>query len=414
METRAERDRRLEAWRQLAAGGAAIGELVAKVAEGLAGGDGPTPALVSRLRREHDTDLVAAAIDSVTGRRKAAAGKFRDADRLWCDPQAVEQATSEAVGAWKARRFTGLPVADLCCGMGGDARALGMVAGERLVVVDRDPVRVWMAAMNARAAAGAARVEEAVADVEAWATGVDLGSYAIHLDPARRDERGSRRFDPEACDPPLSTALRLLRSSRGGAIKLSPGIPVPLPGLGSDEELEFISERGTLVQAVVWGGAAAGSPGEVRATMIDGERVTSLAGRPAAPAGTPCGGSVAILAVPDPSIERAGLLALAGWPELAAGLGILGAADATPLPVAVTPFFRRHEILDRPPPREDAVRTALQRLGAAGARVRTRGGSADADRWTRSVRTGLAGPELDLFLLRLGERLVAIVTRPLG
>ena len=62
METRAERDRRLEAWRRLAAGGAAIGELLAKVSEGLAGGEGPTPALVTRLRRDHDADLVAAAL----------------------------------------------------------------------------------------------------------------------------------------------------------------------------------------------------------------------------------------------------------------------------------------------------------------------------------------------------------------
>lgn len=388
-------------------------ELLARVAEGLAEGEGPTPALVARLRRGHDPDLVAAAIDAVVGRRKAA-GKFPGADRLWCDPHAAEQATSEAVAAWKARRFAGLDVADLCCGMGGDAMALARVARERLVVVDRDPVRAWMAGKNARAADGPARVEEAVADVEAWATGADLASLAIHLDPARRDERGSRRFDPEACDPPLSNALRLVRSSRGGAIKLSPGIPVPLPGLGGDEELEFISERGTLVQAIVWTGELARSPGERRATMVDGDAVRTIAGPPTSPPGLPCGESVAMLAVPDPSIERAGLLGLVGLPELAPGLGILGGPVSRP-PDRIGGFFRRYEVLDRPPFREDAVRDSLRRLGARSARVRTRGDSADADRWTKAVRTGRTeGPELDLILLRLGHRLTALIARDLA
>jgi len=387
-------------------------ELLARVAEGLAEGEGPTPALVARLRRGHDADLVAAAIDAVVGRRKAA-GKFPGADRLWCDPHAIEQATSEAVAAWKARRFAGLDVADLCCGMGGDAMALAAVADGRLVVVDRDPVRAWMAGGNARTAGGAARVEETVADVEAWAAGVDLRSFAIHLDPARRDERGSRRFDPEACEPSLSTSLRILRSSCGGAIKLSPGIPVPLPGIGSDEELEFISERGTLVQSVAWGGDLAQAPGERRATVVDGDSVRSVVGPPALPPGDPPGAEVAMLAQPDPSIERAGLLGLAGLPELAPGLGILG-GPRSPLPGVTAGFFRLFEVIDRPPFREEAVRESLRRLGAGGARVRTRGGSADADRWTRAVRTGLGGPDLDLFLLRLGDRLVALVARPLA
>ena len=254
-----------------------------------------------------------------------------------------------------------------------------------------------------------------VGDVGPWAGDRDLSGWLLHLDPARRDERGSRRFDPEACDPPLSAALAIVRGAHGGAIKLSPGVPVPLPGLREDhEELEFVSEAGTLVQAVVWCGSLARSPGERRATIVDGERVHSLCGRASAPRDGPIGADVATLLVPDPSIERAGLLGLADRPELATGLGILG-GDGGPLPDAIAPFFRRYAVLDRPRPREDEVREALARLGAVGARVRTRGGSADADRWTRAVRTGLTGgPELELFLLRLGDRLEALVARGLA
>jgi len=412
MESRATRERRLEAFRRLAEGGPEVAALLAKAEEATRDA-GPTPALVARLRRESDAETVAAAIDLVSARRKAA-GKFLSFAGLWADPHAVEQASSAAVAAWKARRFGSLPVADLCCGMGGDARALAAVACERLVVVDRDPVRAWMAAVNARTVAPGLAIEEAVEDVETWTRGRDLSGWLVHVDPARRDERGTRTYDPEACDPPLSRALAIARSARGGAIKLSPGVPVPLPGVRDEvEELEFLSDAGTLVQAVVWCGDLVRSPGERRATTVAGDRIHSVAGRPSLPVEPPVGEDAATLLVPDPSIERAGLLGLAGRPELATGLGILG-GDREPLPECVRPFFRRYEVLDRPRPREDEVRESLRRLGAAGARVRTRGGSADADRWTRAVRTGLPGPsELDLFLLRLGDRLVATVARPL-
>jgi hypothetical protein len=419
MESRVSRERRLEAFRRLVAGGGEAEAILRQVDTGTREA-GATPALVAGLRRSFDAELVAAAIDLVTARRKAA-GKFPGISGLAADPQAVEQASSAAVAAWKARRFAGFPVADLCCGMGGDARALAAVARERLVVVDRDPVRAWMAAVNARAVAPGLAIEEAVDDVEAWACGRDLSDWLVHLDPARRDERGLRRFDPEAGDPPLSAALAIARSAHGGAIKLSPGIPMPLPGVGAGEELEFLSEAGTLVQAVVWCGSLARSSGERRATLVEGERVHSVAGRPSHPLGPPVGAEVETLLVPDPSIERAGLLGLAEVPELAPGLGILGGrgsapgnSDARALPEDVVPFFRRYEVLARPRPREDEVRETLRRLGAAGARVRTRGDSADADRWTRAVRTGLSpGTDLELFLLRLGDRRVALVAREL-
>jgi len=393
---------RLAAWRRLAAGGTEVAALLAEIA---AAGEA-TPALVARLRRRHEAPLVAAALALVAGRAKAA-GKFPAAAGLWCDPQGVEQASSAAVAAWKARRFAGAKVVDLCCGIGGDAMALAAVAAEPPTVVDRDPVRAWMAATNAggRAEAG---------EVLAWAEGRDLGEALVHLDPARRDERGGRSFDPEACDPPLSASLRLVRAARGGAIKLSPGIPLPLPGLGPDEELEFVSEEGHLVQAVVWSGTTVEAPGQARATRLAGGTVATVVGTPGPVPGPERGPGrgpdIDALVVPDPSLERARLLHLTGMPELAEGLGLLAATGASPPGLA--PFLRRYRVLERLAPREAAVRAALRRRGAAGARVRTRGRSADADRWTKAVRTGESGAELDLFLLRLGDRLVAFVAEP--
>ncbi len=62
----------------------------------------------------------------------------------------LEQATDEIVAACTASRFPrGLPLAELCCGIGGDLLALahrGPVVG-----VDRDPAAAILADANGRA-----------------------------------------------------------------------------------------------------------------------------------------------------------------------------------------------------------------------------------------------------------------------
>ncbi|NJL93085.1 MAG: class I SAM-dependent methyltransferase [Anaerolineae bacterium] len=62
--------------------------------------------------------------------------------------EALQQATSEAVAWHHARLLAAYPrVADLGCGVGGDALAIGQVTS--VLGLDRDPLRLAMAQHNA-------------------------------------------------------------------------------------------------------------------------------------------------------------------------------------------------------------------------------------------------------------------------
>lgn len=383
----------LDAWVALASANDLIG-FAASV-------DPQDVAAVERLRRDWPPAMVSAALSLAQGRRKLRR-KFPDSphrwDRLWSDREAAEQATSQRVAQWKARRFAerAQPVADLCCGMGGDAMSLAAVVDT--LAVDRSELRAWMAGRNA----GCPTV---VAD----ANELRLDRPLVHLDPARRDEgRGVRRWDPGAFSPTLDQCLAIAARCEGGAIKLGPGLDAASV-MASDVELEFISDEGQLAQAVLWTGGLAVAPGARRATILP--RGESLVGQPTrAPLGQEDRFGE-FLFVPDPALERAGLLgsiaAACGLAERSPGLGIL----TGPAP-SRSPWLTAYRILARPKPKEAEIRAALRDVGASGARVRTRGAAVDADRWTTALRVEGGTREVDVFLFRCGRRLEALVAEP--
>lgn len=163
-------------------------------------------AVATRLRRTHPPELVSAAIGQARLRQRAAA-KFpaEDAERMFFTSNGVEQSTRAVVAAHRAARMRDMgvtSVADLCCGIGGDAIALAR-AGIRVLAVDRDPLTAAVARANAEALGLDGLIEVRETDV----TEVDTTGYdAVFVDPARRGGRG-RVFDPEAYSPPLSWAV---------------------------------------------------------------------------------------------------------------------------------------------------------------------------------------------------------------
>src|SRR5690242_5766541 len=77
----------------------------------------PGPSDLTRWRSSAPAGWVAAALRLAAARRRGAA-KFSKADRMWLEPEGVEQATAEPVARHKARRFGSGPVVDLCAGVG--------------------------------------------------------------------------------------------------------------------------------------------------------------------------------------------------------------------------------------------------------------------------------------------------------
>src|SRR6516225_9221446 len=89
---------------------------------------GPTEATFltcfDAVRKHHPPTLAKAALETALLRSRAR-DKFTDADRMYFTREALEQATGEAVARHRANRFARFgSVADLCCGIGGDALAL--------------------------------------------------------------------------------------------------------------------------------------------------------------------------------------------------------------------------------------------------------------------------------------------------
>ena len=142
---------------------------------------GTALALGTRLRERYPAALVAAAL-AQHELRLAARAKFSRAMDMFFTRAGLEQASAEVVARHRQARFAAAGVlADLCCGIGGDLVAL---AGEHQVrAVDRDPLHLRMAMLNAAAYGVSGSVRAARADVrEADLAGVD----AVFIDPARR------------------------------------------------------------------------------------------------------------------------------------------------------------------------------------------------------------------------------------
>jgi SAM-dependent methyltransferase len=259
-------------------------------------------ATATRLRRTHPAALVSAALGQARLRQRAVA-KFGAADayRMFFTPNGVEQATRTSVADYRAGRFaeSGVhSVADLCCGIGGDAIALAR-AGISVLAVDRDPLTSEVARANAEALGLQKLIEVRCADVAE----IDTSPYeAVFVDPARRGGRG-RIFDPEAYSPPLSWATGAALKAPRAALKIAPG--VPHEAIGPQAEAEWISDGGDVKEAVLWFGKGF-TPGAFRATLLPScATLTSDGPLPAPPVG-PVG---RYLHEPDGAVIRAHLVA---------------------------------------------------------------------------------------------------------
>jgi hypothetical protein len=282
--------------------------------------------------------------------------------------------------------------------MGGDLMSIARVAPAE--GIDRDPVRAWMAARNAGVPVHVGDVRDAV-----------IGDRLVHIDPARRDERGTRHHGLDGYEPGLAVLQRMWSESPGGGAKLGPGIDLPIEGAPAGSELEFISEDRTLVQAVLWWGACARHPGERAATALRGSEVRTMHGMPGAMPfrDGPYG---ACIAVPDPALERSGLAgasaAQLGLAEAAVGLGIAHGPHPTHDEAW---WWRWYRVEAEIPWRTDAALAWLRDHDAGEVTVKTRGKAVDPDALARAWR-GRGARAWTVFMLRHGNALRAFATEP--
>ncbi|WP_299049358.1 THUMP-like domain-containing protein [uncultured Actinomyces sp.] len=210
-------------------------------------------ALGERLRAQgHSPDLVAAALTQQRLRARAAAKFGPFASTMLFTSDGLEQATRLAVAAHHAARYQHAGttrVADLGCGIGGDALALAGL-GLGVLAVERDETTAALATVNLmRFPEVTVRCADA-REVDLVAEGVD----GVFADPARRSG-GRRLTDPEQWSPPLSTVLAWREQVPALGVKAAPGIDHAL--LPADAHVQWVSVDGGVLEADIWCGPLA-------------------------------------------------------------------------------------------------------------------------------------------------------------
>ncbi|MBI3463030.1 MAG: SAM-dependent methyltransferase [Planctomycetes bacterium] len=341
--------------------------------------------------------------------RRRASEKFTRASQMFFTPLGLEQATGEAVARYKASRFPdGSPVADLCCGIGGDL--LSLCSRGPAVGIDRDPVKTLLAEANCRtletrAGGGATQVMVQTADISA----IPLADFAAwHLDPDRR-ATGRRTTRVEAQEPGPEVIDRLLAEVPHAAIKLAPASHVP-DNWSQQAEREWISYAGQCRQQVAWFGELAVRPGRRAATVIGASRVRTLEGRPGAP--PPAIAAIGrYLFEPDAAVLAAGLI-----PSLCVELGLSAisteAAYLTGDHPAHDAAAQCFEVIDVLPFDVKRIKALLRERGVGRLEVKKRGVPHDPEQIRRQLR--VPGDEsCTLLLARVRNAVTAILARRL-
>ena len=208
--------------------------------------------LTKRLRAALSPERTHLVLEQVELRERARA-KFSQPEKMFFTRKLLEQSTDEQIASYKASRFpSGQPIADLCCGIGGDSLALSQRGP--CLAVDRDPVAILLVGANSRALQEGALTCE-VADVRGLVDRLDCAAW--HVDPDRR-VAAQRTSQPVFSEPSLDVFQALHRRVDAGAIKLAPG--AELADDWNDDapiELEWIGSRRECRQQVVWLGRLA-------------------------------------------------------------------------------------------------------------------------------------------------------------
>lgn len=352
-------------------------------------------ALGTRLRREHDPALVAAAVTQNHLRGKAVTKFGPDAAHLWFTHDALEQSTRGSVATARAQRLRSQGVAavlDLGCGIGGDLLALAR-AGLRVRGVEHDPVRAAIARANLAALGLEGEVLTAdLADVESGADEVTF------LDPARRSGSG-RVFDVDAMEPPWSVVLDRLHHR--SVVKTMPGIEHR--HLPDDVEAQWVSDGGDLVEACLWSPDLATTTR--RATLLPGPIELTGDGSPAETG--PLG---AWLHEPDDAVIRAGLVgALAE--RLDAHLLDEHLAYLTSDDPSTDRLARSFRVVEELPYREKQLRAALVARDVGTLTIKKRGVDVSPEKLVRRLR--LTGSRSAVVVLaRIGSGARAFLVEP--
>lgn len=370
--------------------------------------DDLTPAAVlataTALRQRLGPAGAQAVLEMATLQRHAASKFGRAADMLFTR-EALEQASGEAVARHRANRFAAQgysSIADLGCGIGGDALALATVAP--VVGIDRDPLRLRMARHNLAVYEHATDFLPVCADLEVLSP---LPVDAFFIDPARRtisDPRSapSRRLrSVYTYQPPWPVVAAWLSTVPHAAMKVSPGIDYD--EVPPEAELEFVSLRGEVKEGIFWFGDLRSGAARTATLLPDVASLSAHGAEPTVAVGEPR----AYLYEPDGAVIRAHLVRTLAA-HLDATLLDSSIAYLTADTLRPTPFARAFTLEAAFPFQLKRLRHYLREHHVGAVIVKKRGSPLDPEDLRRALR--LTGYEERIVFLTqvLGKPFVLI------
>ncbi|HEV7812504.1 MAG TPA: class I SAM-dependent methyltransferase [Leifsonia sp.] len=363
--------------------------------------------MVSDLRKAgHPPGLVAAVLTQAKLRSKARVKFGEFADRMLFTEAGLEQATRLPVAARHAGRFAAARldrVADLCCGIGGDAMALSALELD-VLAVEADEVTAAIASFNLAPFPNATVVHGPAEKTDL--RGID----GVYLDPARRTPghgQTSRLTNPDDYSPSLNFAFELA-TGRSVGIKLGPGFD--RESIPSTAEAQWVSVDGQLVEMGLWFGALA-RPGIRRAALVlDGDKADELTA-PSDSDDVESGPLGEYLYEPNGAVIRARLIGdlarMIGARMLSDGIAYLTADDAVS-----TPFAAGFRVLETLPYQERELKRALKERGIGTLEIKKRG--VDVDPAALRKRLSLSGSRsATLVLTRVAGKHTALLVERL-
>ena len=365
-------------------------------------------AAVSRLRAAgHSPDLVSAVVSQARLRVKAEAKFGPFAERMLFTRAGLEQATRLSVAARHAARFRAAGcarVADLGCGIGGDA--LGLAAlGIEVDAVDTDEVTAAIAAYNLAPFGSQVRVHHGTAEAFDTST-VD----AVWLDPARRTAGHSEtsRLAAHEWSPSLEWVFALAGRMPAG-VKLGPAFD--RDALPADAEAQWISVDGSTIELVVWTGALA-RPGVHRAAMVVRGEATHELTAAADAADEPVRDLGAFVHEPDGAVIRARLIGEVAR-ELDAGMLAPGMAYLTGDAAVTSPFVSSFRVREQLPSDVKGLAKALRERGIGTLEIKKRG--VDVDPAALRTKLKLKGEaSATLLITRIGSKRLTLLADRVG
>lgn len=356
------------------------------------------------LCRRFEASLVHSALETAMLRRKAQA-KTPFAENLYFTPEALEQASHWEIARYRAQRLQGTErIFDLGCSIGSDTLAFAQEAFT--VGIELDALRIAIANANRRAL----QLEEQIHLVQADLTQPltlrwSLKRAVAFFDPARRIA-GRRRFHVESYQPPLSILNSWKARLPDIGVKLSPAVELqeiaPYGG-----EVEFISYKGALKEAVLWLGNLAHC--FRRATLLP-EGVSLQMEAPFLEDELPLAPPAACLYEPDPAILRAGLVRKLGhmlnaW-QMDDEIAYLTAEQRV-----ATPFARCWQVESWFPFQLKRLRAYLREHGVGKVTIKKRGSPLQPEALQQALRLRGEGERV-LFLTHLRGQPIVVVAYP--